>query len=86
MRQLYNTVAVPGFTYGAEVWYTGLDKPSGTSKMKGSVALTNKLHSIQCTAAKTIMGALGTTAGDILDEVHANILPIDLLFTRLSPT
>jgi hypothetical protein len=46
-KQLYNTVAVPRFTYGAEVWYTYLHKPEGTNKTKGSVAITNKFRSIQ---------------------------------------
>jgi ribonuclease HI len=81
-KQLYNTVAVPRFTYGAEVWYTYLHKPEGTNKTKGSVAVTNKLLSMQCKVAKAITGGLSSTAGDILD-VHAHILPIDLLFCKL---
>jgi ribonuclease HI len=81
-KQLYNTVAVPRFTYGAEVWYTYLHKPEGTNKTKGSVSITNKLRSLQRKVAKAITGGLGSTAGDILD-VHAYILPIDLLFCKL---
>ena len=81
-RQLYNTVSVPGFTYAAEVWYTGLHKPSEGSNMKGLVAITNKLKSMQCKVAIAITGALSSTAGDILDA-HANILPIDLLFHKV---
>jgi ribonuclease HI len=81
-KQLYNTVAVPGFTYGAEVWYSFLHKPEHASKTKGSVAITNKLRSVQRKVAKVITGGLSTTAGDILD-VHAYILPIDLLFCKL---
>jgi hypothetical protein len=46
IKQLYNTVAVPRFTYSAEVWYTYLYKPVGLKKTKGSVAITNKLQSI----------------------------------------
>ena len=42
-KQLYNTVAVPRFSYGAEVWYTYLHKPGATGKTRGSVAITNKL-------------------------------------------
>jgi hypothetical protein len=82
VRQQYNTVAVPGFTYGAEVWYMSLFKLGGIGNTKGSVAITNKLKSIQRKVAVTITGALCTTAGDILD-VHANILPIDLLFNKV---
>jgi len=82
VRQLYNTVVVLGFTYGAEVWYTGLTKLRDEGNTKGSVAITNKLKSIQRKVATTIMGAIRTTAGDILDA-HANILPIDLLFNKV---
>jgi hypothetical protein len=81
-RQLYTTVSVPGFTYGAEVWYTPTSKPAGVGKTKGLVAITNKLRSTQRKAAKTVTGALSSTAGDILD-VHANLLPIDLLFNKI---
>jgi hypothetical protein len=82
VRQLYNMVAVPGFTYGAEVWYTSLFKTSVEGNTKGSVAITNKLKSIQCKVAITITGAIQMTARDIID-VHANILPIDLLFNKV---
>ena len=82
VRQLYNTVAVPGLTYGAEVWYTGLYKPKEEGNTKGSVAITNKLRSIQHKVASTITGALRTTAGDTLDA-HANLLPVDLLFNKV---
>jgi len=81
-KQIYNTVAVPGFTYGAEVWYSFLHKPEHASETKGSVAITNKLHSVQRKVAKAITGGLSTTAGNILD-MHAYILPIDLLFCKL---
>ena len=82
VRQLYNTVAVPGFTYRAKVWYTGLHKPKEEGNMKGSVAITNKIQSMQCKVASTITGALRTTAGDTLDA-HANILPVDLLLNKV---
>jgi hypothetical protein len=81
-KQLYNTVAVPRFSYGAEVWYTNVYKPPGAAKSKGSVAITKKLGSAQRKVAAAITGGLRTTAGDILD-VHAYLLPIDLLFSKL---
>ena len=81
-KQLYNTVAVPRFSYRAEVWYMYLHKPGSSGKTKGSVAVTNKLRSTQRKMAKSIMGRLSTTAGDIMDA-HAYILPIDLLFCKL---
>lgn len=82
VRQLYNTVAVPGFTYRAEVWYTGLHKPKEEGNTKGSVAITNKLRLMQRKVASTITGALRTTAGNTLDA-HANILPVDLLLNKV---
>ena len=81
-KQLYNTVAVPRFSYRAEVWYTHVHKPPGSAKSKGSVLITNKLKTAQCKVATAVMGGLRTTAGDILD-VHAYILPIDLLFSKI---
>jgi hypothetical protein len=72
-------VAIPGFMYGAEVWYNYLHKPESTSKVKGLVAITNKLHSMQRKVVKTITGGLSTMVGNIMD-VHAYILPIELLF------
>jgi hypothetical protein len=50
--------------------------------MKGSVAITNKLRSVQHKVAKTIMDSLSSAAGNILD-VHAFILSINLLFCNL---
>jgi hypothetical protein len=81
LRQLYLTVSVPGITYAAEVWYTGIHQPAGGTRKKGSVAITNKLKTTQCRVAKTIMGVLSTTVGDTMD-VYAFILPVNLLFTE----
>ena len=81
-KQLFNTVAVLRFTYGAEVWYTYLHKPESVSNTRGSVAITNKLRSVQRKVAKAITGGLSTTAGDIMD-VHTHIFPVDLLFCKL---
>ena len=82
VRQLYNTVAVPAFTYAADVWYTGIHKPSDSPKSRGSIAVTNKLISVQRRVAKTIIGSLSSTAGDVMD-VHANLLPVDILFHKI---
>ena len=81
-KQLYNTVAVPRFTCGAEVWYSPIHKPSGASRSRGSVSINNKLQTSQRKVAAAITGGLKTTAGEVLD-VHAYILPIDLLFNKL---
>ena len=81
-KQLLNTVAVPRFTYSAEVWYTYLHKPETATKARGSVTITNKLCSVQCKVAKSITRRLSTTAGDIRD-IHVYILLIDFLFCKL---
>ena len=81
-KQLYNTVAIPRFTYEAEVWYSPIYKPQGTTKARGSVSVNNKLKTAQHKVAAAVMGGLRTTAGDVLD-VHAYILPVDLLMNKL---
>ncbi|KAG5727341.1 hypothetical protein E4T56_gene12120 [Termitomyces sp. T112] len=53
-----------------------------SNKRLGSIAMTNKLLPSQRQAAKTTMGALHTTAGDVLD-LHANLLPVYLLFYKV---
>ena len=82
IRQLYTTVAIPIFTYAADIWFTAIHpSPSGPKRL-GSVALTKKLTSVQRQASRTITGALRTAAGDVL-EANANLLPIDLLFSKI---
>ena len=81
-EQPFNTVAVLRFSYGKEVWYTYLHKPELISKVRGSVAITNKLCLVQRKVAKAITGSLSMTAGNIMD-VHAYILPVDILFCKL---
>ena len=75
-------MAVPRFTYGAEVWYSPIYKPQGTQKSRGSVLVNNKLRTAQRKVATAITGSLRTTSGDVLD-VHTYILPIDLLMNKL---
>ncbi|KAF5367638.1 hypothetical protein D9615_010583 [Tricholomella constricta] len=82
IRQLYNTVAVPAFTYAADIWYTGVQNPPGSKKRTGSVAVTKKLVPVQRRAAKLVTGSLSTTAGDVLDA-HTNLLPVDLLYHKI---
>ena len=81
-RQLYNTVAVPAFTYAADVWYLPPYKHAYSKNSSGSIGETKLLHSIQGRVAHYITGGIRGTAFDIL-EAHANILPIDLLFRRV---
>lgn len=82
LKQLYNTVTVPTITYAANVWYTGIYKPLGRGKMRGSVFITNKLCTMQRRTAKFITGVLSTRARDAMDT-HAYILPVDLLFHKI---
>ncbi|KNZ72485.1 hypothetical protein J132_02996 [Termitomyces sp. J132] len=48
----------------------------------GSVAIIKKLCPSQHRAAKLVTGALSTAVGDALN-VHANLLPVDLLFCKV---
>jgi hypothetical protein len=54
VHQLYNMVAVPGFTYGVEVWYTGLFKPN----KEGNTSSVAVIRTIQHKVTTTIMGAI----------------------------
>ena len=62
MRQLYCTVAIPKFTYAADVWYTPVMRGPQQAKATGSVGATKRLASIQRIAITTISGMLCTTA------------------------
>jgi ribonuclease HI len=83
MRQLYIAVALPKMTYAADLWYTPPYKKHLTSKRQlGSVKFTNKFRSLQRQAILTIMGAMRSSAGDVL-EVHAFLLPSHLLLSKI---
>ena len=81
MRQLYQVVAMPSFTYMVDVWFMLIFKEPDAGKSSGSVGVARKLSSVQRMAMTAIMGALCTSASDVL-EVHANLLPIELLLHR----
>ena len=53
-------------------------KEPDTGKSSGSIGVARKLSSVQRMATTAIMGALRTSASDVL-EVHANLLPVELL-------
>ena len=82
VQQLYNTVAVPAFTYAADVWYIPPFKEAGLTKLTGSIAPTKVFTSFQQQVTHYITGGINSTAGDIM-EVHANMLPVDLLFCKV---
>lgn len=82
MRQLYTAIAIPKMSYAAEVWFTLPHKANSTSKKRlGSVKFTQKLQSAQRRAVITMLGAMRTTAGDVLNA-HAFLPPPHLLFQK----
>ena len=82
MRQLYVSVAAPKMSYVADVWYTLPHKANEFSKrQRGSIRFTQKLHSAQRRVAITMLGAMRTTAGDVLNT-HAFLPPPHLLFLK----
>ena len=78
MRQLYHAVAIPQFTYAADVWYTPITRAAWGTRASGLVGATKCLESVQRIAVTAITGALRTTATDVM-EAHANIPLIELL-------
>ena len=80
-HQLYNTVAVPAFTYTSDVWYIPPFKLAHKRNLLGSASATKLLCSIQGQAAQFITGRFRGTAFNVL-EAHAYIPPIDLLFWK----
>ncbi|KAL1746881.1 hypothetical protein HDZ31DRAFT_61821 [Schizophyllum fasciatum] len=82
MRTLYEGVAEPKMTYGLEVWYVPVHRVEGQKRDSGSVGYTRRFAKIQRTAALAITGALRTSPNDLVD-LHANILPADLLLSKI---
>lgn len=83
MRLLYTTVAIPKMAYAAEVWYAPPHRTHATaSRRSGRITFSNKLQSIQRKAAINILGAMRTTAGDVLNA-HAFLPPPHLLLLKL---
>ena len=82
MRQLYHAVAIPRFTYAADVWYTPITHVAQGARASGLVRATTCLESVQCIAITAITGALHTMATDVM-EAHANIPLIELLMHRV---
>ena len=80
MRQLYVAIAIPKMTYAADVWYTLPHKANELSiNQTGSVKLTNRIQSAQRRAVISMLGAMQSTAGDVLNA-HAQLPPPHLLF------
>src|SRR6266481_364019 len=81
MRQLYQAVAVPGFSYAADVWFGPVLRPESGGKAKGSVGVARKLTSVQRIATAAVTRALRTSATDVM-EVHAYLWPVELMLHR----
>lgn len=82
MRQLYTAIAIPKMSYAADVWYTLPHFPNESStKRLGSIKFTRRLTSAQRRATISMMGAMRTTAGDVLNA-HAFLPPPHLLFLK----
>ncbi len=76
MRLTYISIAIPRILYAADVFLNPQRRTRKKQKDgKSSIRTVNCLASIQRKAAILIMGAMRTTAADILD-IHANLLPM----------
>src|SRR6266481_3734195 len=82
MQQLYQVVAVPSYTYAADIWFNPVIWNASDKKAKGSVSMACKLTSVQHIATTTITGTLCTSATDTM-ELHANLFPVELLMQRV---
>ena len=81
MQQLYQAVAIPSFTYAADVWFTPVQR-DGSGRSSGSTGVARKLTTVQHMATTVVTGALRTTATDVM-EAHANLLPVELMMNRI---
>ena len=82
MRQLYQAVAMPSFTYAADVWFKPICRDTGEERFRGSIGTACKLSTVQHMATTTVTGALRTSASDVM-EVHANLLPMELMLNKV---
>jgi hypothetical protein len=81
-RQLYLSIAVPQMLYAADIFLTPQQNVGKQAKDTGNNhAAINKLASIQRKAAIMIMGAMKTTATDVV-ETMANLIPFHLLVEK----
>ena len=67
---------------GVDIWYIPPFKEAGLTRLTGSIAPTKAFTSFQQWVTHYITGGVNGTAGDIM-EVHANTLPVDLLFCKV---
>src|SRR6266481_4538462 len=82
MRQFYQAITLPCFTYVADVWFTLVTRDIGRGKARGSAGTAHRLVSVQRISTIAVTGALCTSATDVL-ELHANLPPIELLMHKI---
>ena len=71
MQKLYSTVALLKMLYAINIWYQPLYQHNGDKLTRGSIQMTKKLGTVQCTALISMMGAMKITAMDTLDVTHS---------------
>ncbi|CUA67582.1 putative RNA-directed DNA polymerase from transposon BS [Rhizoctonia solani] len=79
-RRLYSSIAIPRFTYAADVWYTPVTAGPGKRKT-GSAGFASRLARIQSSAARAILGAMRSTPVASLDA-HLDLLPMHILLNE----
>ena len=83
MRLLYTAITIPKMTYAADVWYMVPHLSNANVKRRtGVVKFTQKLISEQRKAMITALGAMRTTASDVLNT-HAALPPPHILFLKV---
>ncbi|KAG8684497.1 hypothetical protein FRC09_015351, partial [Ceratobasidium sp. 395] len=84
VRRLYLSIAVPRFTYAADVWFTPVVPPSvsGLTRFTGSVGFAKKFFKVQAAAARAILGAIRSTPLENLNA-FAGLLPIPYLLNEV---
>ncbi|KEP47828.1 ribonuclease HI [Rhizoctonia solani 123E] len=80
-RKLYVSIAVPRFTYAADIWYRPVTLRDG-QRGSGSIGFAHRLARIQRTAALSILGGLRSTPSASLDA-HSCLLPVHLLLNQV---
>ncbi|KAF7354992.1 hypothetical protein MSAN_01414700 [Mycena sanguinolenta] len=76
----YSSLAVPRMDYALPVWYMSVSSNEHTRRA-GTVWIAKTIGKVQRHAARLIIGALRTTATDVLD-FHANLLPVHIRLNR----
>ncbi|KEP44880.1 putative reverse transcriptase from transposon X-element protein, partial [Rhizoctonia solani 123E] len=79
-RRLYLSIAVPRFSYAADIWYSPVTQGPG-GRRSGSAGFADRLARIQSTAARAILGAMRSTPVTSLDA-HLDLLPMHILMNE----